>query len=255
MYIGVSVFLGALFGSFMNVVIYRLPRGLNLVSGRSKCPNCDHQVAAYDNIPVFSWLILRGKCRQCSWKIPARYPIVESLSAAAAGIAVWVYGFTLEAAWIYLFLSLMLIITLIDWDHQIIPDPLSIGGVVLGWIGAIVCLEIDIVQSIIGSLVGAGVILAIAIVYRVVRKIHGMGGGDVKLMAFIGAFLGWQMIFPVLFIAAFFGSIYGIILMRGKSNDGKTAVAFGSFLAPAAVIMLFFGQQILTWYLSYIRPA
>jgi len=252
--IGCATLLGAVLGSFLNVVIFRLPRGQSVVTGRSKCPNCHNVVAAYDNVPVLGWVLLRGKCRRCAWRIPARYPVVEALSATAAGAVVWAYGATLLAAWTYAFAALALVITLIDWDYQIIPDPLSLGGVVLGWVGAVVCLDLDLTQSIVGSLVGAGVILVIAIAYRLVRKIHGMGGGDVKLMAMIGAFLGWQMIFPVLFIAAFFGSIYGVILMRGK-GDGKTAVAFGSFLAPAAVVMMVFGPQIMTWYLSLARPS
>jgi leader peptidase (prepilin peptidase)/N-methyltransferase len=241
---------GLLVGSFLNVVIYRLPLGRNIAAGRSQCPKCQATVASYDNIPVLSYLILRGRCRRCAWRIPLRYPLVELLSGAAAGGIVWKGGVTLESAWLYAFVAIMIVITFIDWDHQIIPDPLSVGGTVLGWIGAAVCLDIGVVQSVIGALAGAGLITAIAVVYRVARKVHGMGGGDIKLMAMIGAFLGWQMVFPVLLVAAFFGSVYGIYLMR-KGGDGQTAVAFGSFLAPAACLMMFAGRPIIELYARY----
>ena len=121
---------------------------------------------------------------------------------------------------------------------------------ILGWIGAVVCLDITLVQSLVGSLVGAGLILGIALAYKAARKVDGMGGGDVKLMAMIGAFLGWQMVFAVLFLAAFAGSVYGVILLKRSNADGKTAVAFGSFLAPAAILMWFAGERLMALYLG-----
>jgi leader peptidase (prepilin peptidase)/N-methyltransferase len=249
----VSAFVfGAIMGSFLNVVIFRLPLGRSIIRPRSSCPACKAPVARYDNIPIVSFLLLRGKCRRCGVRIAARYPLVELISALAAAGIVWSYGLSLQSAWIYAFVAIMLAITLIDWDHQIIPDPLSLGGVVLGWVGAAVCLDVDLVQSLVGSLVGAGVILAIAGLYKVVRKADGMGGGDVKLMAMIGAFLGWKLVFPVLFVAALFGSLYGAWLMR-SGGHGKTAVAFGSFLAPAACVMMFAGERLLELYLGMGR--
>jgi leader peptidase (prepilin peptidase)/N-methyltransferase len=237
---------GLLIGSFLNVVIYRLPRGESVVRGRSMCPKCRKTIRWYDNVPLLSWILLRGRCRACGWKIPVRYPFVELLTGLAAAGAVWVSGVTLAALWVFAFLA----VTFIDWEHQIIPDPLSLGGTALGWIGAVVCLDITLVQSIVGSLVGAGLILAIALLYRAARRVEGMGGGDVKLMAMIGAFLGWQMVFAVLFLAAFAGSVYGVILLRRSGADGKTAVAFGSFLAPAAILMWFAGERLMSLYLG-----
>ncbi len=245
---------GALFGSFLNVVIYRMPRGKSVVGGRSQCPKCQETIRWFDNVPVVSWLLLGGKCRRCGWQIPARYPLVETLSAAAAAIAVWQFGATLQAAWVFAFVAIMIAITFIDWEHQIIPDPLSIGGTVLGWIGAWVCLDINIVDSLVGAAVGAGVILAIAFAYKAARKVEGMGGGDVKLMAMVGAFMGWQMVLAVLFVGAFAGSVYGVWLMRRRGGGGKTAVAFGSFLAPAACLMLFAGSRLLSLYLGTFSP-
>lgn len=246
---------GALFGSFLNVVIYRLPRGSSVAAGRSKCPQCRETIRALDNIPIVSWLLLRGKCRRCGWRIPARYPLVEALSTVAAILCVWKFGATLQAAWHYAFVAIMIAITFIDWEHQIIPDPLSIGGTVLGFVGAWVCLDVNILESLVGAAVGAGIILLIAVTYKAARKVEGMGGGDVKLMAMIGAFLGWQMVLVVLFLAAMAGSVYGVWLMRRAGGDGKTAVAFGSFLAPAACLMLLTGGRLLTLYLGTFSPA
>jgi leader peptidase (prepilin peptidase)/N-methyltransferase len=176
--------------------------------------------------------------------------VVELLSALGATVAVWHFGPTLQAAWVYAFVAIMIAITFIDWEHQIIPDALSLGGTVLGWIGAWVCLDVSVVDSLLGAGLGAGVILAIAVAYKAARKVEGMGGGDVKLMAMIGAFLGWQLVLVVLFLAAFAGSVYGVWLMRRERGDGKTAVAFGAFLAPAACLMLFSGGRLLSLYLG-----
>jgi leader peptidase (prepilin peptidase)/N-methyltransferase len=246
--VAVAGLVGLVLGSFLNVVIYRVPLKQGVVGGRSRCPRCRKTVAARDNVPVVSWLLLRGRCRECNWRIPARYPIVELLSAVAAGAIVWRYGATLESLWLYAFVAVMIAVTFIDWDHQIIPDVLSLGGVVLGWAGAVVCLDIGLVESIVGAAAGAGVVLGIALLYRATRKADGMGGGDVKLMAMIGAFLGWKMVFPVLVVAALAGSVYGVYLVRREGGDGKTAVAFGSFLAPAACLMMFAGRPLVDLY-------
>jgi leader peptidase (prepilin peptidase)/N-methyltransferase len=248
----VAFVIGAVLGSFLNVVIYRLPLGLSIATPRSACPKCARPLRWFDNIPVFSYVALRGACRRCGWRIPVRYPLVELISALSAGAIGWYYGATLQALWLFAFVAIMIAITFIDWAHQIIPDPLSLGGVALGWIGAAVCLEISFVDSLIGSAVGGGLILLIACLYKWIRKVDGMGGGDVKLMAMIGAFLGWKMILPVLFVAALFGSLYGVYLMRG-GGTGKSAVAFGSFLAPAACLMMFAGERLLALYIGLGR--
>ncbi len=254
MWIASAGVFGALLGSFLNVVIYRLPRGASVAAGRSKCPQCRETIRWFDNVPIVSWVLLRGRCRRCGWRIPIRYPVVEVLSALGAVICVLRFGATLQAAWLYAFVAIMIAITFIDWEHQIIPDPLSLGGTLLGFVGAWVCLDVSIVESIIGAAVGAGIILLIAVSYKAARKVEGMGGGDVKLMAMIGAFLGWQMVLVVLFLAAAAGSAYGVWLMRRAGGDGKTAVAFGSFLAPAACLMLLTGGRLLSLYLGTFSP-
>jgi len=241
---------GLLVGSFLNVLIYRMPREKSVVFGRSSCPHCDATVRWFDNIPVVSYLTLRGRCRHCRTRISAVYPIVELLTALAAVVTVGYYGPSLKAAWIFAFVSILLVITLVDWQHQIIPDELSIGGIVLGWIGALVCLDMTFVDSLLGSLVGGGVVLVIALLYKAVRKVDGMGGGDVKLMGMIGAFVGWKLVFPVLFFASLFGSVYGVYLMARGRTSGKTAVAFGSFLAPSATLVFVFGAHLIDLYLG-----
>jgi len=241
--IGAAAFIGLLFGSFLNVLIHRLPQEKSVVGGRSKCPSCDTTIRWFDNLPVLSYLILAGRCRNCRKRISIVYPMVELISATIAAFCVFKYGVSLKAVWIYGFLASLLVITIIDWRHRIIPDELSIGGTVFGWIGAFVCLDITLIESFIGSMVGGGLLLGIALLYKVVRKIDGMGGGDVKLMAMIGAFLGWKMVFPVLFFASLFGSIYGIYLITRGGNN-KTAVAFGSFLAPSATVVLLVGARL-----------
>lgn len=240
---------GLLFGSFLNVLIYRLPREKSVVFGRSACPNCNAQVRWFDNIPVVSYVVLAGRCRGCKHPIAKTYPIVELLTGVAAAAIFGYYGLTLKAAWVTVFVAMLLVITIIDWYHQIIPDELSIGGIVLGWIGALVCLDITFVDSLLGSLVGGGIILVIAMAYKAIRKVDGMGGGDVKLMAMIGAFLGWKLVFPVLFIASLFGSIWGVYLMI-RGGTGKSAVAFGSFLAPSATLVFVIGTWLLDLYLG-----
>ncbi|UCG52390.1 MAG: prepilin peptidase [Candidatus Latescibacterota bacterium] len=241
---------GLVVGSFLNVAIFRLPRGESVVKGRSKCPNCRVTIAWYDNIPVLSYIILRGRCRHCGSRISPRYAVVEVISAAMALLAVSQYGISLQALWTYLFLAILLVITFVDWSHRIIPDVLSLGGIVLGWVGSLICLDIRLIDSLIGTAVGGGLLLSIALAYRLVRRVEGMGGGDIKLMAMIGAFLGWQMVFPVLLIASFFGAVYGIYLM-GRGGKGQTAVAFGSFLAPSATVVLVFGSELWRHYANF----
>jgi len=239
----IALVAGLLIGSFLNVLIYRLPRNESVVTGRSRCTSCRNEIAWHDNIPVLSYILLKGRCRGCGAPVSLRYPVVELLSALIAGSLVSQYGLTLLSLWMYMFMAILLVITLIDWAHRIIPDVLSLGGIVLGWIGAVVCLPVSFPDSLIGAFAGGGLLFVIAAGYKLVRKVEGMGGGDIKLMGMIGAFLGWQMIFPVLLIASFFGAAYGVYLLA-RGGTGNTAVAFGSFLAPSAALVLIFGAEL-----------
>ncbi len=243
---------GLLIGSFLNVLIYRLPAGESIIRPRSRCLECGRTIRWFDNVPILSYVFLGGRCRDCRSRISFVYPAVELMSGIFAAFSVWRYGPTLQALWVYVFLVILVAIACIDWRHQIIPDVLSLGGVILGVAGSFICLPIEPLESLVGAVVGAGILVVIALLYKAIRKIDGLGGGDIKLMAMIGAFLGWQMVFPVLFIASFLGSLYGLHLIR-SGGDGKTAVAFGSFLAPSAAVVFFFGKRFIDFYLSFYR--
>jgi leader peptidase (prepilin peptidase)/N-methyltransferase len=245
---------GLVVGSFLNVVIHRVPRGDSVVSGRSKCPACGGKIAWFDNVPLLSYAVLAGKCRKCRAPISPRYPAVELVSGATAALSVWFLGAGVEALAAYVFFALLLAITIIDWKHRIIPDSLSLGGTLAG-LALSSARDIAFADSLAGALAGGGILLAVAWAYRLVRKAEGMGGGDVKLMAMIGAFLGWRLVFPVLILASLGGALYGLYLMR-RGASARSAIAFGSFLAPAAAIAYVFGHDLWRAYLGFFlaRP-
>jgi len=244
------VVVGLAIGSFLNVVIYRLPRGYSVVKPRSFCPKCRKVIPWYENIPVLSYIFLRGKCSGCGARIPARYPIVEFLSALAAFFVYSVYGLSVDSVFMYVFLMALLAVTVIDWNHRIIPDEISLPFILIGIAWSFLSPERSPSQAALGALAGGGGLFLIGYLYKLLRHTEGMGGGDVKLMAMIGAFLGIRLILPVILIASFAGSIYGISLMR-KGAGGKATVAFGSFLAPAAALCLLYGDALLELYFSH----
>lgn len=233
---------GACIGSFLNVVIYRLPRDESVARPGSRCPACGRPIPPRENIPIASFLLLGGRCRGCGERISARYPLVEALTAA--GYAFFAYydgvGFTLLRD-IVMF-SLLVPITFIDIDHRIIPDELSLGGVAAG-----VLLSFlpggDWIGSVIGGLAGGGILFVTALAYEKATGREGMGGGDIKLIAMIGAFLGWKGALLTIFSASILGTFGGLIAMR-KGKDGlKTAIPFGPFLCAAALLARFFGEH------------
>ena len=238
---------GLMVGSFLNVVIYRLPLGKSVVKPRSFCPGCGKTISWYENIPVLSYLILRGKCRGCGISISPRYPVIELLGGLLAVLALHLHGDWVNAGFAYAFLMALLAITMIDWDHRVIPDQISLSFIAGGLIWSLFNPGLSLISSAAGALAGGGSLWLVGTLYRKMRKVDGMGGGDVKLMAMIGAFLGIGLVLPVIVIASLLGSIYGISLMR-KGGNGQTAVAFGSFLAPAAAFCMVFGSVLLAWY-------
>jgi leader peptidase (prepilin peptidase)/N-methyltransferase len=247
-YIAAFIF-GLMAGSFLNVVIYRLPLGRSVIKPRSMCPSCGKAIAWYENIPVISYLVLRGRCGGCGAAISPRYPVIELLGGMLAVLAVRLYPDWIDAAFAYSFLMALLAVTMIDWEHGIIPDQISLSFTAAGMLWSLLNPDLTILSSASGALAGGGSLWLVGAVYRRVRGTDGMGGGDVKLMAMIGAFLGMQLVLPVIVIASFFGSVYGISLMR-RGGDGRSAVAFGSFLAPAAALCMVFGPAVLSWYLG-----
>ena len=244
-----AILFGLVVGSFLNVVIYRLPSGQSVVRPRSHCPSCHKMIPWYENIPVMSFLLLGGRCSGCRAPISMRYVAVEAVGGGLAYLTVLRFGVTIDAVFTFSFLMALVVITIIDWKHRIIPDAISIPFILIGLAWSFVSPAITTLSSALGAVAGGGGLYAVGVVYRLLRHSEGMGGGDVKLMAMVGAFLGVQLVLPVILIASFFGSLYGIALMRGGGN-AKTSVAFGSFLAPAAAFCAFFGTYLLSWYLQ-----
>jgi leader peptidase (prepilin peptidase)/N-methyltransferase len=246
-YLAFSAAFGAVLGSFLNVCIHRLPRNQSVVLPPSRCPQCDARIAAYDNVPVLAWVWLRGRCRSCRVRISARYPLVEALTGLLFAYLFWHYGFTLELIPALLFAAAMIVVTLVDYDARIIPDSISLPGVVAGLLASLVT-PVTFRDALIGAALGFFLLLAIAWGYRRLTGVEGMGGGDIKLAAMLGAFLGWQGLVLTIFLASLAGTLAGGVLMVVGRGGRKTALPFGTFLAPVALVVCVWGSDILTWY-------
>jgi leader peptidase (prepilin peptidase)/N-methyltransferase len=231
---------GACVGSFLNVVIHRLPREESIVSPRSRCPGCGREIRAWENIPIVSFIVLGGKCAGCGGTISWRYPAVELLTATG-----FVAIFLLDGPGIPLlrdlvFFSLLVPIVFIDIDHRIIPDELSLGGLAAGLLVSFLPGG-DWKGSIAGALLGGGILYATAVLYEKVRGAEGMGGGDIKLLAMIGAFVGWRGTLATIFVGSFLGAVGGILSMRKGGEGLKTAIPFGPYLCVAALLSRYLG--------------
>lgn len=257
--------LGAVVGSFLNVCICRMPEGESVVSPPSHCPKCDYRIRWYDNIPILSYLLLRGKCRGCRASISLTYPMVELLNALITlGLFLRVLPPRLLAeappeivlklgvvfAVLFVFCSALVVVTFIDLEHQIIPDSITLPGIVIGFIASFFIPQFGWVNSLIGIAAGGGSLLLIAYGYELVAKKEGMGGGDVKLLAMMGAFLGWKAIIFIIFTASLMGSVIGVGVMLAKKKDASLAIPFGPFLAGGAILYIFYGKSIIHWYLT-----
>jgi len=231
---------GACIGSFLNVVIHRLPRGESIVSPRSRCPGCGRQIGAWENIPVASFLLLRGKCAGCGEAISWRYPAVELLTASGFAAIFLLDGPGFPLLRDLLFFSLLVPIAFIDIDHRIIPDELSLGGLAAALLFSFLPGG-DWKGSAAGALLGGGILHATAFLYEKVRGAEGMGGGDIKLLAMIGAFLGWRGTLATIFFGALLGAAGGILAMRKGGEGLKTAIPFGPYLCVAALAARYLG--------------
>jgi leader peptidase (prepilin peptidase)/N-methyltransferase len=262
---------GLVIGSFVNVCIYRLPRHESIIFPGSHCPRCGKAVRPYDNIPVLSFLWLRGKCRFCRQPISLQYPLVELLAALAFYASAAEWGFTPPAFVNSVFLSVILTLVFTDYHHQILPNVLTLPGVAAGIVlsplqtkaffqdtvshslaslvsSAHTDAVLPWVGSVLGALVGGGILLTVATAYRALRKRQGLGMGDVKMMAMVGAFAGWRLAILTIFIGCLLGSIVGILLVLFGGRTLQSRLAFGAFLGAASVVALFFGSAILQWY-------
>ena len=244
---------GLCVGSFLNVCIYRLPESKSIVHPRSMCPQCGTLIRFYDNFPVLSYLLLRGKCRHCQTPISFRYPVVELLSGLfAVGVSLK-YGISLEAAIYYTFIATLLVITFIDIDHQIIPDMITLPGIPICFVASFALPQITYIESIMGILIGGGSLFMVAWLYHLLTKKEGMGGGDIKLLGMMGAIIGWKGVLFTIFVASAVGTVSGMLIMLKTRKSMKLAVPFGPFLAIGCIAYIFFGPQLIVWYINLLR--
>lgn len=265
-FVSLSVILGLIIGSFLNVVIHRLPKMMErewhnnclelqgketpeqtkytLATPRSACPKCGHQISALENIPVISYLFLGGKCKDCKTKISMRYPLIEALTGALVGLVAYKFGYTYTTLFAWIFSLSLITLTFIDFDTQLLPDDITLP---LLWLGLLFNLNhgfTDLKSAVLGAAVGYLILWSVYWLFKTVTGKEGMGYGDFKLLAVIGAWFGWQLIPAVILLSSVLGAVIGIglILFRGKS--GGTAIPFGPFLALGGIVALFFGQQL-----------
>jgi len=235
--------LGAVVGSFLNVVIHRVPRRLSIVKPRSACPACATPIAWYDNLPIVSWIVLGGRCRKCRAGISFRYPLVEAVGGILSALGVALYGLTPVTVEVVVFAWLSLALALIDFEHQILPDvmtyPAIVFGLVFSWFGGVTFF----VDSVAGAVVGAALPASVIVFYRWLRGIDGMGWGDVKYLAAIGAVVGLHGCLMVLVAAAVLGALVGGALIVTGRGSGKTALPFGTFLAVAVILWLYLPES------------
>ncbi len=241
---------GCVFGSFYNVVIHRLPLGESIVSPGSRCPGCGNSIAARDNIPLLSYLLLGGRCRNCGSRISLRYPLVEAASGLLALALFDRYGLSPQLPIEFIFCSLLLIITMIDFDTMLIPDVLSLPGIALGAGLSFFTPRLFWWQSLIGIALGGGVFYLIAAGFSFVRHKEGLGGGDIKLLAMIGAFLGWKGVVFTIMASSVSGIIIAVPLMWRSPKGLGAHLPFGPFLALGAVSYIFWGELFYHWYIS-----
>ena len=266
-----SVIFGLMLGSFLNVVIHRLPKMMerewhnnclelqgkdvpeqtkySLVSPRSACPKCGHQITALENIPIISYMLLGGKCKSCKTKISIRYPLIEALTGTLMGLIAFKFGYTSITLFAWIFTLALIALAFIDFDTQLLPDDITLP---LLWLGLLFNLNTgftDLKSAVIGAITGYLILWAVYWLFKIVTGKEGMGHGDFKLLAAIGAWFGWELIPAVILLSSVVGAVIGIglILFRGKT--GGTAIPFGPFLALSGIAALFFGQQLASFYL------
>jgi leader peptidase (prepilin peptidase) / N-methyltransferase len=247
----VGVF-GACVGSFLNVCIFRLPRSESVVFPGSRCTSCNQALLWYDNLPIVGWIAIGGRCRTCHDKVSPMYPIVEAVTALTFISGYLLYGFTPLGAVRVLFACALIVLFVTDLQHKILPNSITLPGILIG----LVCsffLPPGWRDSLIGVLVGGGVLFAIAEGYYRIRGEEGLGMGDVKLLAMIGAFLGWKLVLLTLVFASFSGSIIGLAVIASQRGDMKYALPFGTFLAIGAVVSAAWGTPIVDWYFGFYQ--
>lgn len=243
--------IGLCIGSFLNVVIYRLPLGKSIVTPPSRCRNCSYLLKWYDNVPVLSWLLLRGKCRKCGTGVSIQYPIVELMTGALFVLVIWLTPVGPLLATRLLLICILIALFGIDLEHQILPNTITLPGIAVGVLLSLIAPP-GIKDALIGVLLGGGILYAIAWGYYLWRREEGMGMGDVKMLAMIGAFLGWKAVLVTLVLSSFSGAIIGLIMMAAQRGTIKYALPFGTFLAIGAVVAMVAGEPLIAWYSGFL---
>lgn len=242
---------GLCIGSFLNVCIYRLPMAHSIVFPGSACTVCQKPIRFYDNLPVISYVVLRGRCRHCKAFISLRYPLVELLSGGFAVALYLRFGLSPAAGVYFLLIAALIIITFIDIDYQIIPDVISLPGIPIGFLLALLLPVPTVKDSLLGLLLGGGSLWLVATGYSLLTGRQGMGGGDIKLLAMLGTLIGWQGVLFTIFAGSATGTLAGLAVMLYQRNNMKLAIPFGPFLAIGAILYIFWGPEIIRWYLGW----
>ena len=283
LYLSLIFIFGLLVGSFLNVVIYRLPlilkrqwkadcvsflaqenepapdtttsieQPFNLIVPRSRCPHCGHLIAALENIPILSFLFLGGRCRECKTPISIRYPLVEFLSATLAVIVAWKFGFSFQSAMAILLTWSLICLSFIDYDHQYLPDNITLPFLWLGLFLNLNNLYVNLSSAVLGAIIGYLLLWSVYQVFRLVTGKEGMGYGDFKLLAMLGAWLGWQALPAIILISTLVGSVIGVSLILFKQHNRNHPIPFGPYLAIAGWIVLLWGNEINSAYLNWIN--
>lgn len=280
-FIGLAIVLGLLVGSFLNVVIYRLPvmmerqwrsqcqdymhdsggqapaklERFDLLLPGSTCPHCGHAIRAWENIPVLSYIFLGGKCAKCKSRISLRYPVVEVATAVFSAVVAWKFGFGAQALWAMLLTWALIALTMIDYDHQLLPDTITLPFVWLGLLLSVTSVFVDASASIIGAVLGYVSLWIVFHVFKWVTGKEGMGFGDFKLLAMLGAWIGWQLVPVVILLSSFVGAVVGIGLIAVRQHHRDKPIPFGPYLAAAGWIAMLWGQDILDAYLRYATTS
>lgn len=264
---------GLVIGSFLNVVILRLPQGISISVPRSHCPQCKNQISWYDNVPVLSYLILRGRCRRCKKKFSARYPFVEAITGVVSVLLWQKFGLTIEWAIFLAFSSALIVLAFIDFDHRILPDVITLNGIWLGILTSVYLAEpsplvswlfhtagleltnprvIALAASIIGMTIGGGLLWGVAEAYMRLRGIEGMGFGDVKMMAMVGAFLGAPLALLTIMLGSLLGSVIGLVFIKLADKTRQYELPFGTFLSFAGIVAVLYGGDLVRWYVEHL---
>lgn len=244
---------GLVVGSYLNVLAHRLPLGQSTVRPRSRCPACGAAIRARDNLPVVSWLLLGGRCRDCGAPISPRYPLIEATTGVLFAACVVRFGFAPETVAAAVLGALLVALAAIDFDHFLLPDKLTIPGIALGLAAQALLPSGSLVAGVRGALIGAGLLLAIAGAWELLRGVEGMGLGDVKMLAMIGAFLGAGGVVVTLVFGTFAGSAVGLVLIARRGGDLQAQLPFGVFLAAGGLVALFAGEPLIASYLGLMR--